>query len=302
MIGNTKNMKKKDKEIARLDHVVPAVVYQEQFHIVHHPEKYPVTDVPHRHNFYEILWFPKVQGTHFIDDASFEMTGNDLFMLSQGQVHYYQNVSNINGYMLIFKDAFWEEALQSIQNFKTSIFNHLLINVHLHLEDEAASDITDLLNNIIKEYHRPDYIGKAELMTSYLKILLIRISSFQQNVAMPSPLANRNDYVLLQRFIDLLETKFADNHEVTFYANELNISSRKLAEICRLYNNRNPKELIERRVLIGAKRQLQFDATLIKEIAASLGFSDQYQFSKFFKKNTGISPVDYRAQFAKIDI
>jgi AraC family transcriptional activator of pobA len=119
---------------------------------------------------------------------------------------------------------------------------------------------------------------------------------------MPSTHVNHNDYILFQRFIDLLENKFTTNHEVAFYANELNISSRKLANICRLYNTKTPKELIDNRVLIAAKRQLQFDSTLIKEISASLNFSDQYQFSKFFKKLAGISPVEYRIQFAKIDI
>lgn len=295
-------MKKKSQDILRLDHVIPTSVYKEQFHIVHHPEKYPVTDVPHRHNFYEILWFPKAEGMHLIDDASFEMTGNDLYLISEGQVHYYQNVGEITGYMLMFKDVFWEDALQSIRNFKTSLFNHLLINVHLKLSDEAASDITDLLNSIVKEYKRPDYIGKAELMTSYLKILLIRISNFQQDVAMPASHANNNDYILFQQFIDLLERHFAKHHEVTFYANELRITSRKLADICRLYNSRTPKELIDNRIVIAAKRQLQFDSTLIKEISASLNFSDQYQFSKFFKKLAGISPIEYRVQFVKIDI
>lgn len=295
-------MKKKNQDIVRLDHVAPTTIYKEQFHIVHHAEKYPVTAVPHRHNFYEILWFPKAEGIHYIDDASFKMTGNDLFLISEGQVHYYQNVGEITGYMLMFKDVFWEDALKSIHNFKTTLFNHLLINVHLQLSDEAASDITELLNTIVKEYKRPDYIGKSELMTSYLKILLIRISNFQQDVAVPSSHANNNDYILFQRFIDVLEHQFTIHHEVAYYANELHISSRKLADICRLYNSRNPKELIDNRILIAAKRQLQFDATLIKEISASLNFSDQYQFSKFFKKLTGISPVEYRVQFAKIDI
>jgi len=295
-------MKKQNQNILRIDHTTPSAVYKEQFHIAHHPDKYPLSNIPHRHNYYEILWFPKAEGTHCIDDACFKMTGNDLFLLSEGQVHYYQNGNSITNYILMFKDVFWEDALQSIHNFKTSLFNHLLINVHLQLDNEAASDITQLLNDILKEYKRPDYIGKTELMASYLKILLIRISNFQQNATMPSPHANNNDYILFQRFIDLLEHKFTTNHEVAFYANELHITSRKLADICRLYNNRNPKELIENRVLIAAKRQLQFDTTLIKEISASLSFSDQYHFSKFFKKLTGTSPAEYRIQFAKIDI
>jgi len=285
---------KKQGDIMRIDHVKRTLVYKDQFHMAYYPDKYPVTAEPHRHNFYQIMWFPKGEGIHCIDDVCFNMRGQDLFLLSEGQMHYFQEVKHLQGYMLMFKDVFWEEALQSVGTFRTVLFNHLLINVHLQLADNDAADISHLFDDMIKEYERPDYPDKADLMAAYLKILLIRISNLQRDTAQRLPHAGSNDYQLFRQFIELLEKQYASAHEVSYYASRLHITGRKLAEICRQYNSRSPKEMIAGRIIIAAKRELQFGARPIKEIAARLHFSDQYQFSKFFKKLAGISPVEYR--------
>lgn len=289
---------KKDKEIFRIDHVTRTVAYQEQFHINFYSE-YPVTDQPHRHNFYEILWFPQGEGSHCIDDVCFNLSGKDLFLISEGQSHYFKHVKGLQGYLLMFKDVFWEESLQRTHHLKTTLFNHLLINAHLRLADEDAAEVDQLMNQICKEYKKADYPNKAEVIINYLKILLIHIANLQRSAILHSPNSNNNSYKLFQQFIEDLESFYVTAHEVGFYANRLNITNSKLADLCRKCNSRNPKELIEQRILVAAKRALQFDSNPIKEIASGLSFSDQFQFSKFFKKRAGISPVEYRSQYAQ---
>ncbi len=292
---------KKEKEVFRTDHVTSTVVYQGQFHINFYPQ-YPVTEKPHRHNFYEILWFPEGQGIHCIDDVCFNLTGKDLFLISEGQTHYFKNIEGLQGYLLMFKDVFWEESLRSIHNFKTTLFNHLLINAHLRLADDDAAEISHLMDHIFKEYKTTDYPNKVEVIINYLKILLIRIANMQRSVVLDSPNTNNTSYKLFQQFMEDLELFYGTDHEVGFYAKRLNITHSKLADICRKCNSRNPKELIDQRILIAAKRLLQFDPGSVKEIASALGFSDQFQFSKFFKKLAGVSPTEYRNQYTQIGV
>jgi len=289
----------KNNDITRLDHATDLEVYKDQFHIIYHNANSPMTWKPHRHNYHQVIWFPTANGTHCIDDVCFQMTGNDLFLLAEGQMHYFQNVTEMGGYILMFKDIFWDEPLKSIFYFKTSLFNSLMVNAHLQLSETNANEITALMEVILKERQSDDYPGKIELIMSYLRILLIRISNFQLRDAIPIPHSNESDYLIFQQFIGLLEKEYIDHRDVLFYTEELNITNRKLADICNKYNGRNPKNLIENRILIAAKRYLQFDSLVIKEIAAVLNFSDQFQFSKFFKKLTGISPLEYRNQFQK---
>jgi AraC-like DNA-binding protein len=133
-------------------------------------------------------------------------------------------------------------------------------------------------------------------MIAYLKILLIRISNLQRHAA-GNPSANLTlEYKLFQQFIDLLEKNYNTKREVAFYAAHLHVPPRRLATISRQFDRRSPKELIDNRVIIAAKRLLQFDPMPVKEVAYALSFSDQYQFSKFFRKHAAVSPVEYRSQ------
>jgi|GEM_PF-1357563 AraC-like DNA-binding protein len=289
----------KNNGITHLDHSTDQEIYKDQFHIIYHKANSPMTGEPHRHNYHQVIWFPKANGIQCIDDVCFQMTGNDLFLLAEGQMHYFKNVEEMEGYILMFKDIFWEEPLKSIFYFKTSLFNNLMVNAHLQLSGTNADEITALMEIILKERKSDDYPGKIELIMSYLRILLIRISNFQLRGAIPVPHGNESDYLIFQQFIELLEKEYTEHRDVLFYTENLNITNRKLADICLKYNSRNPKNLIENRILIAAKRYLQFDSLVIKEIAEALNFSDQFQFSKFFKKLTGISPLEYRNQFQK---
>jgi AraC family transcriptional activator of pobA len=62
------------------------------------------------------------------------------------------------------------------------------------------------------------------------------------------------------------------------------------------YFQKTLTELISDRVIIEAKRQLYLSGKSVKEVAFELGFADEFYFSRFFKKNTGVSPVTFRAR------
>ncbi len=62
------------------------------------------------------------------------------------------------------------------------------------------------------------------------------------------------------------------------------------------------KEIINGQIVAEAKRFLQFSSNTVKEIAYELNFNTPEQFSHFFKKNTTMSPADYRSQFNNIGV
>ncbi|MFL5747865.1 MAG: helix-turn-helix domain-containing protein, partial [Niastella sp.] len=64
----------------------------------------------------------------------------------------------------------------------------------------------------------------------------------------------------------------------------------------------NAKKMILQHLVNEAKKDLQFTSRSIKEIAGQLHFANPYQFSNFFKNQTGYSPNQYRYQFVKIGI
>lgn len=101
---------------------------------------------------------------------------------------------------------------------------------------------------------------------------------------------------LYNDFIRLVQQHFALNSDVAFYADQLNVGSAYLGQVCRRIAGRNPKAIIDEYILNDAQRMLTTSEVSIQEIAARLGFSSQAHLSRFFKKLTGLSPSAYREE------
>jgi AraC-like DNA-binding protein len=104
---------------------------------------------------------------------------------------------------------------------------------------------------------------------------------------------------LHRKFLETLERDFTTNHEARHYAAELGVTTGTLSRTLTKLTGRTTKQLILDRVLLEAARLLRFSDLSIKEIAARLGYSDQFAFSKAFKRRRGEAPLDFRAGHAR---
>ena len=95
-------------------------------------------------------------------------------------------------------------------------------------------------------------------------------------------------------FVDLVEKNFSQHHSVKFYTEALRISQTTLAAHTQQYAKTSPLKLINDRIILEAKRMIRYSDLRIKEIAFDLGFKDDSYFIKLFKRNVGMSPVEFR--------
>ena len=110
--------------------------------------------------------------------------------------------------------------------------------------------------------------------------------------------ATGTDVQLHREFLELLERDLATSHEARHYAAELGVTTGTLSRVLTKLTGQPTKQLILDRVLLEAARLLRFSDLSIKEIAARLGFSDQFAFSKAFKRRRGEAPLDFRERVA----
>lgn len=99
---------------------------------------------------------------------------------------------------------------------------------------------------------------------------------------------------LFRRFIRLVHKHGSREREVTFYAKELCITPRYLSTIIREVSDKTAKELIDEQVILEIKTLLQSTPLTLKEIAQQLKFPNESFFGRFFKRNVGMSPSEFR--------
>ena len=92
----------------------------------------------------------------------------------------------------------------------------------------------------------------------------------------------------------LLDEHFRKERLISFYAERLAMTADRLNDHVKRATGVTAGHMIRQRVLTEAKRQLVFTNQAIHEIAYDLSFSDPSHFTRFFRKQTGMTPQAFR--------
>ena len=161
----------------------------------------------------------------------------------------------------------------------------------LMVEESAACPLDQLYQLLEEEYARG---ANFRVLRTLLKVLLLKLMEYPY----PSSVDRDFDQKRVYQFLQLLEQHFKREKSVAFYADQLNITSKRLNQILKKKVRRTIRQCLHERLVAEAKHQLILSERTIKEIATDLGFDDHSYFSRFFKKMTGLTPETFhqRAQ------
>lgn len=247
------------------------------------------TTLPHRHNYYEILFFTKGGGDHIIDFKCFPIKDHSVHFISPGQVHQLKRAESSFGNILIFsRDQFMLSS-----GAKESLFNFPFLNNNsfpvIHLAGAEEEDLRKVLQQMAEEYHHENY--SLSILYAYLQIILLKcVRVFQRQYTG----GELNTHSQFHDFRLLVEREFRTHKLPVYYAEKMHITERKLNEICKNATGHNVSDYIRERITLEAKRLLFNSDSRINEIADFLGFDDPSYFNRFFKSNTGMTAGEFR--------
>lgn len=140
-----------------------------------------------------------------------------------------------------------------------------------------------------------DRVAAAAVVDAYLRVILVEAyrASQADSAQGEAPPASQRAFA---RFSELVETHFRDRWTVNDYALALGMSRDRLGDICRRSHGLGPKELIDRRVAVEARHQLETSSNSIQEISNLLGFGSPPQFTRFFHRRVGMTPGAFRVE------
>ena len=210
------------------------------------------------------------------------------------------NLTNLSGeyYLLLFNREFYciHENDHEVSCEGLLFWGSSELPV-IQLDDEERPKFETLFQVLIDEMSTKDRI-QGEMLRMLLKRLIIKGTRLARKQLFPESVGNKQTE-LIRRFNILVEQHFREYHQVSDYAEMLYKSPKTLSNVFADAGHKTPLEMIHYRIALEAKRQLSKTDKFAKEIAFELGFEEPAHFSRFFKKETGMSPSAYRDSASK---
>ncbi len=254
----------------------------------------PLNDVPHRHNYYTVLWSQNASGVHRIDYKEYQMQANDIFFVDPGQVHQVLHNNNPEGIVILFSCQFLDKNyIDKTFISNLGLFSEIGETPPIKIDDKTAKSLTVISQNMIDAFNSDDTF-RFDSIGAYLKLFLIECNKFARHALSDNTQTIQSSKSILRKFKELLEMHFVEWHKVNEYAAQLNITPDYLNNAIKSGIGKTAKELIQQRIVLEAKRLGLHTEFSTKEIAYQLGFEDPSHFSRFFKNAENQSFADFK--------
>ena len=241
---------------------------------------------------YKIIWCIEHPITIKIDGYALDLDVDQITFCTP--VNVLEIVDNTRGIIsLVFNREFYcirdHDEEVSCNGFLFFGSSHLPV---ILLTDDHKKSFSAMLHLFAEEFKIEDQIQGEMLRTLLKRMLILSRRILKNEIAQPDlPDIHLN---LIRRYNVLVEKFFREKHTVSDYALMLNKSPKTLTNYFGKYNNQTPLQVINQRILLEAKRLFLFSDKTSQEIAYELGFKEAGHFSKFFKKNEGCNPTEFK--------
>ncbi|MEM6737037.1 MAG: helix-turn-helix domain-containing protein [Bacteroidota bacterium] len=244
-----------------------------------------------------IVWNIGETQNVLVDDGDFFLKKHQIVVFNTNQSFSFQHPENIvawrfnrDFYCIIDHD--YEVSCVGILFFG----NREVPQIQLDTRDQKKLEL--LFNVFVDEFEEAEDNLKTEMLRVVLKRLIVKLTRTYKKQVQFSDFGE-GEIEIIRQFNLMVEQNFKQYHQVQDYADLMHKSSKTISNLFTKRSNQSPLEVIHKRILLEAKRLLIYTDKTAKEIAHELGFSDIPNFSRFFKKNTGFSPSQYRYEHKK---
>ncbi|MEV8097165.1 helix-turn-helix domain-containing protein [Kitasatospora sp. NPDC085879] len=248
---------------------------------------------PHRHSFHELAYVTRGRGSHVLDLSDHPLRPPQLCAIAAGQVHHWGRASGLEGWVLLFEEDF---LLRHPED--AALARELATGRPLRPDRAEARGLAALLAELDREY-RAARAGHPGVLQALLHVLLVRAvralphsppqAPAAADAALPRP------HPLVAHFGRLIAEPGRADRTVGSYARELGVSTGRLHELVREATGRTPARLIRQQQTLEAKRLLGATDLTVRQVAAAAGFADPAYFCRFFRREVGLTPGEFRA-------
>ncbi len=252
-------------------------------------------DIPHQHEFEEVLVGVEGLLEHFIDFRSEKIHAPYVSFVTKGKVH--RVIPGLrNGKCTVWGIRFKSEFIPETTFQLYSCF-HDRANIPMQ-RGNSFNRLVTLCEMMYLETLQP--VPDYSVIRHLLSALFAMIESERKKSGSTDEAIQKTHHITFINFLKILEENFRRSEGVEFYAEKLFMSSRNLNLICQNILQQSVTEIIETRKLIEAKNLLTSTDKTVSEIGFELGYNEKAYFTTVFKKKSGQTPTEFREEMRKL--
>lgn len=252
---------------------------------------------PHRHDsFIQVLYLTQGKVDVQIEHALQTLQAPCVMLIPAGHVHGFRFARDTQGPVVTAMQKPLESAAALMMPaLQGTIRTPRLLS--LHAEMRYIDQLMPLFLALEHESRTPA-AGQVAAGTSLLLALLVqvhRISQLSDSASTPTHYSISRKAQQIEKFRSLIDKNFRTEHSLQAYADLVGVSVGQLSRVCREVLGKSSLQVMNDRLIQEAQRELVYTSLSIKQLASELGFNDDAYFSRFFRKQTGVTPKAYRA-------
>jgi YesN/AraC family two-component response regulator len=197
---------------------------------------------------------------------------------------------------LFFTKDFLLKNYTNIHLFDSFHFFYNNSNIVLRLTEKEAEPLINLYDLLMSKREKKDSGFHLETIRNLIFSYVYETALVyeQRGQLIPNQYTRESD--LYTKFRSLVANYYKEQHTLKFYADCLFISTPYLNQAIKKISGKTPGEIIDESLITLAKVLLKDFSLSIADVAEKLHFSDLSSFSKYFKKHTGSSPLNFRVK------
>lgn len=180
------------------------------------------------------------------------------------------------------------------------LFLKFVENPALTLTPKESRSMRGMIAQIERETRGPETHFSFDIVSGLIAATIYKVGDIMYHYLAEHPEGQNNSHnraeEYFKQFTHLLGEHFREERSVGFYARQLCITPKYLTTLIKRISGQSVSEWIDNYVILEAKTLLKYSTMSIQEIAYYLNFPNQSFFGSYFKRNTGMSPSQYKAQ------
>lgn len=261
-------------------------------HIGHVTERGRWQTAPHAHPEYgQVNFVRSGRGVMNLEGHSVPFEGPCVLLLPTECVHGLDYELDADRWVVTIEAAYLTQVNGKLHEFIQLWSAPRMIA--LSYAPEAADEFYGLIRRLAHEAETKavGHVVAMEALLTSLLLMVVRGTSLDQ---VDNDGATRSEVRLADRFRELIDQHYRSNLPLQDYASMMAVSLVQLRAACASASGQSPTKMIHARIITEAKRNLIFGDTSMEQIAFSLGFSDAAYFTRFFRKEVGQTPSQFR--------